>query len=177
MRRIIILICLMFFCAGSLWAQRAVTSERGNARFDHLNVANLFIRTHPTLIEYDADSSVAEYKYVRLHTTAADSIFTSSPILTKTGDITLTVSVIGDTGTIGGNLQYGIFKGPAYSGTDPYEWNTILTFAQDTTITISIQQRTFNSQFPSPYHKLRFNETGAAQTNYWLIDMPVYRGL
>ena len=126
----------------------------------------IFPDTSYTII-HDEARDVGIYKaYYILSSSLADTII-SNPFRTVSGDESLSLDVINVSGTINFTVFYGIFMGAGY-GVNGYKWESILAITTAGDTTFSVGSTSWNTDFPSPYHKVKIVETGAQSNKYYL---------
>ena len=167
MKKLFLVCSLMVFLANQVSAQTA------NPNFVYLDTNKLF-KSSLTITFTTGTTALGRQLAQGTSASGEANTSTSINISPPSGDITLYFKSVNVDGSQNFTVEYGIFKGVSQFSTDGYEWNTLWTVTSDTTLNISIKDQAFNISYPSPYHAIRFVETGN-QSNKYTVDWECYR--
>lgn len=154
----------------------AVIGQINNPNFQTIDIYDLFKNT-TWADSIKTGTPVGNHRLVYLACDSAalsvltDSVMTSNPINTTSGNIQIVIkvdSVNYGFGTMNALIEYGTFRGPNFSA-DGYEWHTLLTCTQDTVFEVNITTQTWNQNEEYQHFKYRITKTGQQANRYYIF--------
>ncbi len=168
---------IKYFIFSFLLLPVVVLSQINNPGFTIIDTYDLFKGTTWADSIKVAAAKIGNYRVAYLasdssaNSALTDSVFTSNPINTTTGNIQVVIkadSVNYDFGVMSAIVEYGCYRGPNYSA-DGYEWNTIATITDSMVSKVNITSQSWNQTEEYMTFKYRITETGQQANKYYIF--------